>query len=650
MTKLMNVTSTLVLAAFLSSCATQQTTGDKTYAGHGAESVSKDVIDKFAPAPLPKDLSERVRNMLEVQAPGLGMITSNGKTLYFTWSITGVPQVWKTDGPLRFPEQMSSGADPTYIADITLDEKYLIVSRDRAGEENPGLYLLPTKGGELIQIQHKKGVQTRFGALSPDGETIYFLSNDIKPDSYAIYSYSIETKEKELIFSEPGLWFIADTIGYRTFLLGKSTGALTAEYSKFDLMTKKLTPVLGQGEKEEYEATFGTTENELFVLTPKLSEFRRLYRVRDGKFDPISPDVKMDVESFSMPFNRFRLYVQYNDGGFAKLEAREPHSLKVLPLPKFPNADHVFAGKSTRMGRYVTLGVETGTRPRTSYVFDWRTGELKQWVRPSIPEFDVSRFVASQLEYYPARDGAKIPMLVTRPTACEKKACPVVVSFHGGPEGQSRPGFNRTAQLFAMSGFIYIEPNVRGSDGYGKAWLHADDGAKRLDVITDIEDIAKYLRSTWVGNGKATKIGVMGGSYGGYSTLMAMTRFAGNFDAGVAIVGMSDLRTFLANTAPYRRILRTSEYGDLEKDAEALTKLSPVTYLDQIRDPLMIIQGVSDPRVPVGEAVQFKNALDKKGIAAPLILFSDEGHGSIKRENRVLELGHTLQFFQQHLN
>jgi len=142
---------------------------------------------------------------------------------------------------------------------------------------------------------------------------------------------------------------------------------------------------------------------------------------------------------------------------------------------------------------------------------------------------------------------------------------------------------------------------------------------------------------------------VMGYSYGGYSTLMAMTRFAGSFDAGVALVGISNLLTFLKNTAPYRRHLRISEYGDPEKDADVLTKLSPITYIDQVKGPLMIIQGATDPRVPAGEAIQMYEALKKKGLDAELILFANEGHGSIDRANQVLEIGHTLQFFKKHL-
>ena len=190
---------------------------------------------------------------------------------------------------------------------------------------------------------------------------------------------------------------------------------------------------------------------------------------------------------------------------------------------------------------------------------------------------------------------------------------------------------------------------MRGSDGYGKTWMHADDGPKRLDIITDIEDAAAWARKRFAAAGRAPKVGVSGGSYGGYSALLAMTLFAGAYDAGAEFVGISNLVTFLRNTAPYRRILRTSEYGDVDKDYEALVKLSPTTYIDRLKAPLLLVQGASDPRVPVGEAVQFHDALKARGIDAEMLVFSDEGHGAQKRDNRVYYLGYTLRFFQKHL-
>jgi dipeptidyl aminopeptidase/acylaminoacyl peptidase len=272
-------------------------------------------------------------------------------------------------------------------------------------------------------------------------------------------------------------------------------------------------------------------------------------------------------------------------------------------------------------------------------------------VLPSAPEVDLSTFAKSELMHYEARDKTKIPMFVRFPKGCkESMNCPVIVDFHGGPEGQSQPGFSTMSQAYVDAGFILVDPNVRGSDGYGKKWIDSDNGPLRENVITDIPDAAAWIKANWKNkDGLAPKIGVMGGSYGGYSTLLAMTRFSGSYDAGVANVGMSNLVTFLMNTAPYRRVLRISEYGDPEKDKEALIKLSPSTYVDQTKSPLMIIQGANDPRVPVGEAIQMHEMLQKKNIKSELIIFANEGHGSAKKENQILEVGNTIEFFKKHL-
>lgn len=619
------------------------------YEGHGSASLPAETIAKFAPPALQNEVARKIQSMLDVKAPGLGVVSPDGQHLYFGWSVSGTPQVWRADGPRSFPQQMTGGSDSTAIQGITPDGRWLIISRDRNGEENPGLYLQSPNGGALQEIFHQKGVRASLNWIGDDSRYLYYTANDVKPDSYVIYKYDINLRTREIVFDQPGLWVLGDVRADGLLLLAKQTGSLSSEWSTYEQKSKSLQAVIGQGEREEYEVSFGPRAGEYLVLTNKLGNFRRLYRLNDGKLQALTNERPMDVESFRIDHPRKRVLVEWNDQGFTRLEAYDARTFKPLALPKFTGADHLYIGTISHDGRYATIGVETSKAPRVSYVYDWKLNKLTQWVLPSAPETDTSSFSEAKPEFYPARDGTQIPMLVRRPANCAKKPCPVIVHFHGGPEGQSRPGFNASAQIFIDAGFIFVEPNVRGSEGYGKAWLSSDDAAKRLQVITDIEDAATYIKKAWAVDGVQPKIGIMGGSYGGYSTLMGMTRFAGSYNAGVAIVGMSNLVTFLMNTAPYRRILRISEYGDPEKDREALLQLSPITHLNRVRDPLLIIQGVSDPRVPAGEAVQMYEAMQKKGLASQLILFADEGHGSIKRENRVLELGHTLAFFQRHL-
>lgn len=627
------------------------------YQGHGAESVSRETLQKYAPPPLSPAVSARIQMALDTRAPGLGRLTPDGKRLVFGWSITGVPQIWRLDAPQGFPVQMTGGEDRTGLADITPDGKLLVVSRDRGGQENPGLYLQPIEGGALREIQHLPKVQTFFEFVSDDGRYVYFRANDREATSYAIYRYEIASGKRDLVFGESGLWSISDQRqegGVQRLLLSKATGALSAEIFEWTSAEGRLTPLFGQGEKEEYDVAYGA-KGEVLARSNKLGEFRRLYRfsAKDG-FVPVTPEAEMDVAGFGLDRARRRLYVQWNDGGFLRLEARDAASYAKLALPEFPGAESVFAGSATPDGRYAIVGVASSKEPTASYVYDWQTGKLTRWTLPSAPEVDLTTYAVSRLESYPAADGTPIPMLVRYPKGCEPEApratpCPVVVEFHGGPEGQSTPGFSPRIQLFIDAGFVFAQPNVRGSDGYGKSWLAADNGAKRLQVLSDIDQAGKVLRQKLTRGGVAPKVGIAGGSYGGYATLIGMTKYAGTYDAGVSIVGISDLRTFLANTAPYRRILRASEYGDLEKDAAALAELSPVTYLERVKAPLLLIQGVDDPRVPAGEAIQIQEKLAARGVASQLILLEGEGHGAARRQSQVTQLGHTLRFFEEHL-
>ena len=621
------------------------------YKGHGAESVPAEVLARYAPKPLPPDLARRIQSMMDVRAPGMGQLSPDGTTLFFGWSVTGTPQVWRLDGPNTFPVQLTGGEDRTTLADVFPDGKTLVLQRDRKGEENPGLYLMPAAGGPLVEVQHLKGVQTFFQFVTEDGKWVYFASNDRAPDSYAVYRWNVATRQKEALVTEPGLWSVGDHRPDGTLLLKKSTGSLTSEYWEWKEATRKMTPVLGQGETEEYEGTvYGAAPGQILVLTPKIGEFRRLCRFEGGKLAPVTGDLPWDVSGFSLDEAKTRVLFTVNEGGYTRLQALDAKTFRPVALPRLPEgADHVYAGSSTRDGRFTTFGVETAKAPRTSWVYDWKSGALTRWVVPSAPEIDTTTFSAATLEHYPARDGTKIPAFVRRPAKCDPAPCPVVVEFHGGPEGQAQPGFSTYAQMFVDAGFVFVEPNVRGSDGYGKTWLDADNGPKRLKTWTDIEDAAAWARKAFAAGGKEPRVGVMGGSYGGYSSLVAMTKFAGAYDAGVSIVGISNLVTFLQNTAPYRRILRATEYGDPEKDRDALVELSAVTHIAKLKAPLQIQQGATDPRVPVGEAIQMYEAAKRTGVPTELLIYADEGHGAGRRENQVLMVGHALRWMETYL-
>ncbi len=622
------------------------------YSGHGVESVSQATLSKYAPPALSPALSNKISKMLEVAAPGLGMLSPDKKTLFFSWKITGQNHIWKIDGPQKFPVQLTSGQDAVNLIEIAPNGKFLIVSKDINGQENPGLYKLDLNSGSLSELYRKEKVQVSSTFMTSDSKFLFLTANDKNPDSYSTYKLNIETGESELIYEGHGNWYVADQLqDGKTLLMVKYRGGRINEYYRYDVKLKKMDPILGQNEENYYDISFSAHEDEYIVLTAK-DDFKRIYSFKNNVFKILSdPHISFEVSTMSMDIQRKRITYEINREGYTELRAMDAKTFKPIELPIFKNVDHVFAGTTTRDGQVSMLGVVTAKSPRLSYSYDWQTKKLTQWVLPSSPEVDLSTFSKAELMYYETQDKTHIPMFVRFPKGCkESKECPVIVHFHGGPEGQSQPGFSSILQTIVDSGFIVVEPNVRGSDGYGKKWIDMDNGRLRENVITDIPDAALWIKSNWKNKkGASPKIGVMGWSYGGYATLMAMTRFAGSFDAGVALVGMSNLTSFLLNTAPYRRILRISEYGDPEKDKEALRKLSPITYVDQVKSPLMIIQGANDPRVPVGEAIQIHELLEKKKISSKLIIFANEGHGSAKKENQILEIGNTIEFFKNHL-
>ncbi len=643
----------LLVVPFFGSCLSSST---PSYQGHGADSLAKEVLERFSPPAVPYARLAKIENMLDSFPPIPQWISGDGKELFFDWSVTGVRHVWKMKKG-EFPQQITGGQDKTILKDVTKDEKYLIFSRDERGNEYSGLYLMEIKSGNVTEIAKKNKVQFLFEFSTEDSKYIYYRANDKVSNGYSFYKYEVKTGQTSLVFDAgEGYWYIADHFVDGSFLLGKAENNIYSEYYFFNEKEKELKPILNKVDEDLIElAKFGESSSELILLTNKFSDFKKLYRynILSQKFYPLTMNEGRDITSFSLDKSKKKIYITYNDQGYFTGEVRDLKTNKILNWPQRKSAEiyHQTIHPLSRNGRYALIKVVTYNSPVTSYIYDWKTRKKTQWLRPSSPEIEMSSFTLASLESYPARDGSNIPMFVYRPKECEKKEalCPVIVQFHGGPEGQSIPNIFPLRELLLEQGFIWVSPNVRGSDGYGKKYLEADNGAKRLQVITDIEDVALYIRKNWSSEGQSPKVGIYGGSYGGYVAYMGMTRFAGAYDAGISLVGISNLISFLNNTAPYRRKLRISEYGDPEKDREALIKLSPITYIDKIKAPLLIVHGATDPRVPAGEAIVFYEEMQKKNIPGELILFSDEGHGVAKRKNIALFYAYFIDFFNSHL-
>jgi dipeptidyl aminopeptidase/acylaminoacyl peptidase len=223
----------------------------------------------------------------------------------------------------------------------------------------------------------------------------------------------------------------------------------------------------------------------------------------------------------------------------------------------------------------------------------------------------------------------------------------MVLSFHGGPEGQERPGFRSTYQALTARGISVFAPNVRGSAGFGKTFVNLDNGALRFDGVKDIESTVTFV--TEAGLAEAGQIGIMGGSYGGYMVMAGLTEFPDQFAAGANLFGVVNFETFFANTEPWMAAISTVEYGDPVKDKKLLEQLSPIHKVDRVIAPTIVLHGANDTNVPVVEAEQVVDSLKQRGVPVNYVLFPDEGHGWRKTANRVTSDVEIVKWFEEHL-
>ena len=315
-----------------------------------------------------------------------------------------------------------------------------------------------------------------------------------------------------------------------------------------------------------------------------------------------------------------------------------------MPDPGVPDGiagGFAFSPDSRRLAFTLTA---PGRNPDV-WVLDLPDGEARRLTRSSTAGIPPKSFRRPDLVRYPTFDGREIPALFYRPEdAGDPTDVAVVVNVHGGPESQSRPAFAPVTQYLLNRGYGVFFPNVRGSTGYGKAYTHLDDVRLRMDSVKDLAHAAHWLRSCG-----HERVAVMGGSYGGFMVLAALTEYPELWSAGVDIVGIANLVTFLENTGSYRRGLREPEYGSLERDREFLESISPIHKADGITAPLMVIHGKNDPRVPVGEAEQIVERVKQNGGAVEYLLYGDEGHGLAKLKNRLDAYPKIAAFFDEHL-
>ena len=429
-----------------------------------------------------------------------------------------------------------------------------------------------------------------------------------------------------------------------------------------DLASGELTLLAGDPDNPSSNSpmAFDREGKGFYYVTDVNGEFRQLaWKSFEPGAEPvfITGDIPWHVEGGAISEDRTRAAFTVNENGFSRLYLMDLENDAYAPVDALPTGligGLEFSPDATRLG----MTLNTAQTPSDSFVLALgegalEYGELQRWTFSEVGGLDTSTFTEPELISYPTFDSGQggpetIPAWVYRPAG--EGPHPVVISIHGGPESQSRPGFSSTYQMWLQKlGAAVVVPNVRGSNGYGKHYMSLDNGYKREDSVKDIGALLDWIATQPDLDQK--RVAVFGGSYGGYMVLASAVHFSDRLRAAVDIVGISNFVTFLENTQDYRRDLRRAEYGD-ERDPDMrahLESISPLNHVEKIRIPMLVVQGQNDPRVPVTEAEQIVAALRQQNVPVWYMNALNEGHGYRKKENRDIYQQATMMFLSEHL-
>jgi dipeptidyl aminopeptidase/acylaminoacyl peptidase len=605
--------------------------------------------------PVPAALAERLQQYANTRAASMADWHPRDGSLLIATRFGEAAQLHRVDRPLGTRRQLTFFDEPIGDGAYTADGGRLIFIRDVGGSEDYQIFALDLASGRTTLLTDGTSRHS-MPVLSPDRTRMAFASNRRNGRDNDIYVAELSAPDRaQLVYEATGSWSPeAWSADGRRLALTQYISVSESRIVLLDLTSGTAREVKAAGDP----AALGTPQfdrdgRRLFYTSDDGTEFAHL-RVRDLATDEervLSGDTPWDVTDVKISPDGATLAYVVNADGVDRLRLLDARSLKPLRGPNLPN------GQVGRLdfspdGTKLAFTLTTDTEPGDVYVYDLRPRTLTRWTESEVGGLNPARFVAARTIRYPTFDtvdGAprQIPALVYMPQG-RPGPVPVIVQIHGGPEGQERAGFVAETQAFvAELGAAVIKPNVRGSTGYGKTYHQLDNAARREDSVKDIGALLGWIAAQ--PQFDAQRIAVYGGSYGGYMVLAAMVHYSDRLAGGIDVVGISNFITFLANTRGYRQDLRRAEYGD-ERDPAmraVFERISPLNNVQRITKPLLIVQGLNDPRVPVSESEQMLAALKRNGTPVWYLMARDEGHGFRKKSNRAYQQQVTFMFLER---
>ncbi len=543
-------------------------------------------------------------------------------------------------------------ADSTYAVDFFYNDDRILFTRDKGGDENNHLFVRELDGAERDLTPGVK-LKASFAGWRPDGGAFYVATNERDPKFFDLYRYDAKTYERTMLFkNETGMNASSISRDEKWIALGKPNTTSDRDVYLYNTDTKVSKHITPHTEPASYSAaTFDPQSKRLFIVTNAAGEFAavRTYDLATGE---MKDHEKADWDIIGTGFSRdgkMRISAVNQDGSIVVRMFDGPDE-KPVKLPTIPGGEMRQTAISPS-GKLLAFYLNGDRSPNNLYVHDFRTGKTRALTQSLNKEIDPNDLVEAEVVRFKSFDGTVIPSIYYKPKgASATSKVPALIYVHGGPGGQTMRGYSSQIQYLVNNGYAVLGINNRGSSGYGKTFFASDDRKHGREPLWDCIEAKAFLSS--LGHIDHERVGIIGGSYGGYMVLAAMAFRPEAFKVGVDIFGVSNWVRTLESIPPYWEAQRKALYaeiGDPATQKDYLIATSPLFHAKEIRKPLMVIQGANDPRVIKPESDEIVEAVKKNNVPVEYVVFADEGHGFSKKKNNAEANAKIVQFLDKHL-
>jgi dipeptidyl aminopeptidase/acylaminoacyl peptidase len=601
-----------------------------------------------------EDLERTVTLMAKIGFSTSPSFAPEGDRVAFVSNISGVPQVWTVPVNSGWPAKVTALEDPVGSVRWSPAGDRLAISVAPGGGMNAQVFLTRPDGRRTQRITAGGKTNNYLGPWSRDGKLLTFSSNRRTPETLDAYVHEIARGRSRLRVKNPGIGFITDVSPDGKFaVVSRMESRSDDNLYLVDLRKGKeqlLTPHTPPGAFDG--GLFAADGRTVYISSNKNRDLRAFAAVRldgegtAGEIEVIADREDAELEEFDVTEDGATAALLWNVAGKSELAFVDLASGEVTDGPPLP-AEVARGITFSKDGARLAMTISGAVRPADIWVLDRDGGELTQLTHSPHAGVDLQQLARPRLLRFRSHDGVEISGWLYEPRDRRGRA-PVVLSFHGGPEGQERPAFRADYQALVAAGISVFAPNVRGSSGFGKAFVNMDNGPLRWNGVKDIKACTDYLIRERIADAK--RLGIMGGSYGGYMVMAGLSEYPDLFAAGANLFGVVNFKTFFEETEPWMAAISKVEYGDPDTQADMLHELSPINKIDRVKAPTIVLHGANDTNVPVVEAEQVVDNLKARNVPVEYILFEDEGHGFRKTKNRIRSTVAIVQWFERYLD